>query len=106
MPPNRADPRARPRAPRAPRVFLRTIARLTRIAVEEGYGDSQTRRTLNYHLHTVGGLNGPADFVDPKFVPDFEGDVAWFEMEKVERGGEHRWPWWRAVRQVEPPADA
>lgn len=106
MPTQRANPRARPRAPRPPRVYLRTIARLTRMVAEEGYGEAMTRRTLSFHLHTEGGFNSPAEFVDPEHVPDFEGDVAWFEMEKVERGGEHRWPWWRAVRQVDPPADA
>ena len=105
MPPQRADPRALARAPREPRVYMRTIARLTRMTVDEGYGAARTRRTLNFHLHTKGSLNSPAQYVDPKDVPEFEGDVAWFEMEKVERGGEHRWPWWRAVRQVDPPAE-
>jgi len=85
---------------------MRTIARLTRMAIDEGYGANKTRRTLNFHLHTKGGFNSPVQYVDPKNVPEFEGDVAWFEMEKVERGGEHGWQWWRAVRQVEPPADA
>lgn len=106
MPTSRADQRARPRAPRPPRVYQRTIARLTRVAVEEAYGEAKTRRTLHFLLHSQRGLNSPPDFVDPQNVPAFEGDVAWFEMEKVERGGEHRWPWWRAVRQTQAPADA
>lgn len=106
MPPKRADPRARPHVPRPPRVYQKTIARLTRIAVAEGYGPTQAQRTLHFLLHTASGLGSRADYVDPRHVPDFDGDVAWFEVEKIERGGDHRWPWWRAVRQVEPPADA
>lgn len=106
MPTPRAGRRATKRVPRPPRVYQRTIARLTRMAVDEGFGPNRTRRTLRFLLHAQRGLNGPADYVDPENVPEFEGDVAWFEMEKIERGGDHRWPWWRAVRQVEPPADA
>jgi hypothetical protein len=106
MPPPRAELRATKRAPRSPRVYARAIGRLTRIAVDEGYGDAKTRRTLFFQLHTRYGLNGPGDRVDPENVPAFEGDTAWFEMEKVERGDGHRWPWWRAVRQVEPPPGA
>ncbi len=102
----RAQQRARPRASRPPRVYYRTIARLTRIAIDEGHGPDKTRRTLHFLLHTPLGLGSPAHFVDPANVPDFEGDVAWFEMEKVQRGEGHRWPWWRAVRRVEAPADA
>lgn len=92
-----------PRRTRPPRVYLRTIARLTRIAVEEGQGPTKRRRTLHFLLHSQHGLTSPAAFVEPHHVPDFEGDVAWFEVEKVERGEGHRWPWWRAVRRVDPP---
>ena len=106
MPTQRAGQRARLHVSRPPRVYLRTIARLTRIAVHEGYGETRTRRTLHFLLHTDRGLSSRADYVDPHHVPDFDGDVAWFEVEKTERGGCHQWPWWRAVRQVEPPADA
>lgn len=106
MPPPRADQRAIPRAPRTPRVYFRTVARLTRVAVDEGYGKTKTRRTLHFLLHTQRGFSSPADYVAPENVPAFDGDVGWFEMEKIQRGGDHRWPWWRAVRQVEPPVDA
>ena len=106
MPTQRAGQRATKRAPRPPRVYLRTIARVTRVAVDEGYGAGKTRRTLHFLLHAHRGFSGPADYVSPENVPAFDGDVAWFEMEKIERGGDHRWPWWRAVRQVEPPSDA
>lgn len=106
MPAQRASQRATKRAPRTPRVYATAIGRLTRMAVDEGYGEAKTRRTLFFLLHTVYGLSSPGDRVDPENVPQFEGDVAWFEMEKVERGNGHRWPWWRAVRQVEPPPGA
>ncbi len=106
MPPPRASQRATTHAPRPPRVYLRTIAHLTRIAVDEGYGEARTRRTLHFLLHSDARRAGRADYVDPKNVPEFEGDTAWFEVEKIERGDGHRWPWWRAVRQAEGPADA
>lgn len=106
MPIPRAGQRARLHVSRPPRVYLRTIARLTRITVDGGYGQNRTRRTLHFLLHTQQGLGSRADYVEPRHVPNFDGDVAWFEVEKIQRGGEHRWPWWRAVRQVEPPADA
>lgn len=106
MPPNRAGQRATSHVPRPPRVYHRAIARLTRIAIDEGYGAERKRRTLHFLLHTRWGLSSRAEFVEPRNVPDFIGDVAWFEVEKTERGAGHPYPWWRAVRQVEPPADA
>lgn len=63
-------------------------------------------RTLHFLLHEQTGLMGRAEYVEPKHVPPFAGDVAWFEVEKIERGEGHAWPWWRAVRQVEPPDNA
>lgn len=106
MPPKRADERAISHVPRPPRVYQRAVARPTKIAVDEGYGAGKKRRTLHFLLHTHLGLSSCAEFVEPENVPDFAGDVAWFEMEKTERGGGHAHAWWRAVRQVEPPADA
>lgn len=103
MPTQRADQRATKRVKPPPRVYLQTVARLTRMSVEEGYGSAKTRRTLYFTLHTAHGLNSPAQFVDAENVPEFDGDVAWFEVEKVQRGDGHRWPWWRAIRPVEPP---
>ena len=105
MPPPRAQSRARPHA-RKPRVYLRAIARLTRVVTHEGHGRGRVEKTLHFLLHTERGLNARADYVAVEHVPPFEGDVAWFEVEKVERGEGHAWPWWRAVRQVEPSADA
>lgn len=104
MSPPRAQERARSRA-RKPRVYLRAIARLTRVRAAPEPGAS-LGRTLHFLLHDARGLAARADYVKPDNVPDFEGDVAWFEVEKIERGEGHAWPWWRAVRQVEPPGDA
>jgi hypothetical protein len=42
-------------------------------------------------------------FVRKDQVPEFEGEEAWFEVEQV---SSKPWPYWRAVRQVEPSADA
>ena len=39
-------------------------------------------------------------FVAPEHVPEFEGKKAWFEMER--RKGP-AWPYWIAIRQVDPP---
>lgn len=39
-------------------------------------------------------------FVGVEHVPAFEGEQAWFEMEKV---AGKPWAYWRAVRRVEPP---
>lgn len=85
---------------------MRAIAQLRRVAVDEGYGESKTRRTLHFTLNTQYSLAGACDFVRPEDVPDFVGDIAWFEVEKVERGNGRPHAWWRAVRQIEPPPHA
>ena len=103
MLPPRAPERAKTHA-RKPRVYRRTIARLTRVQAPEGQAGAV--RTLHFLLHEQRGLMGRADYVEPEHVPPFEGDVAWFEVEKIERGEGHAWPWWRAIRQVEPPENA
>lgn len=61
-------------------------------------------RTLHFTFR--GGSrhgNSVNSFVNREDVPRFEGDQAWFEMELVEA---KPWSFWRAVRQVEPPAHA
>jgi hypothetical protein len=90
---------------RPPRVYLRATKKLTR--QRERSGDS-TSRTLSFTFAkgTGGGDRSAVGFVSPEDVPEFEGETAWFEMEAVERGNGRPWSWWRAVRQVEPPADA
>jgi hypothetical protein len=62
-------------------------------------------RSGNLLYFRLDGLGGPGNsrysFVDPAIMPPFEGDEAWFEVERV-----HARPWsfWKPVRQVEPPA--
>ncbi len=103
MPAQRSSPRAPIRAPRAPRVCFRQVAKLTRVRAIRADPSS---RTLYFTM--PGGSKGrrsATTFVDVENVPEFEGDEAWFEMERVERGNGHMWAWWRAVRQVEAPND-
>lgn len=49
-----------------------------------------------------GGRTGrsPLQFFDKEKVPAFEGDVAWFEVERVRNGAKIV----RIIRQVEPSA--
>lgn len=41
-----------------------------------------------------------AEFLEPENVPPFEGEEAWFELERV-RG--RVWMTWKVLRQVEEP---
>lgn len=102
MPPPRAQERATTRA-RTPRVIYRIVEKLTR--VRERSGDS-TSRTLHFTMSNRTRTRSLSTFINPQDVPEFGGDEAWFEMEQVERGAGHASTWWRAVRQVEPPAGA
>ncbi|WP_255367676.1 hypothetical protein [Caulobacter sp. UNC279MFTsu5.1] len=83
--------------PRPPRVYQRGVKKLTRVKFQD--------RTLHFTFpqNTGGGRRSAAGFVGPDQVPAFEGDEAWFEMELVEG---LPWNYWRAVRQVEGPANA
>lgn len=105
MPAQRSRQSARTCAPREPRVYLRSVEHLTRMRASHG---DPTSRTLafTFPCTTGGSRRSATEFVNVEDVPDFEGESAWFEMEKVERGNGRSWPWWRAVRQVEPPVDA
>jgi len=82
-----------------PRVWRRSIEKLTR--QRERSGDLASR-TLYFTF--PGGRRASRSqvtFVSPEHVPAFVGEEAWFEMELV---AGVPWSWWRAVRQVEPPA--
>ncbi|PVM90644.1 hypothetical protein [Caulobacter endophyticus] len=107
MPPPRAKERAttRARAVPKPRVYLTAVVKLTRV---RAHGADPTSRTLHFTFPQKSSRSSRAtsEFVEVEDVPSFDGESAWFEMEKVQRGEGRRWPWWRAVRQVEPPADA
>lgn len=100
MPPPRVQKRATTHD-HIPRAFLRAVVKLTRHRGPDG-------RTLQFTFpsKTGGSRRSATEFVNSEDVPEFEGESAWFEMEKVGRGNGRSWPWWRAVRQVEPPADA
>ncbi len=97
MPPPRAPQRANPHATRPPRVYQRTVQKLTRVCADG--------RTLYFTFPNGTGRarRCRVTFVEPHRVPDFVGDTAWFEVEQVEG---RPWSFWRAVRQVEPPSDA
>jgi len=88
-----------------PRVYLTTIAKLTRVRASSADPNSRTLH-FTFPQNTGGSNRSSAAFVEVGDVPDFVGESAWFEMEKVQRGAGRHWPWWRAVRQVEPPAGA
>lgn len=101
MPPTRADERANLRASKPLKVYRRQVAELTR-SLERPR--DPTSRTL--HFTFPGGpkaRRSAVTFVEVENVPEFEGQSAWFELELVEG---HPWSFWRAVRQVEPPAHA
>jgi len=95
------SPSSSGRAPppdKPPRVYRRTVEKLTRH--RERHGDPDAR-TLYFTF--PGGRRAwrsQVTFVKPENVPAFEGEEAWFEMELV---AGKPWSCWRAVRQVEPP---
>lgn len=66
------------------------VARLERKTDLEG-------RTIYFMLPSSDRRKPPA-FVEPEDVPAFDGDAAWFELERVKRG-----PWlkWRAIRKLD-----
>ncbi|KQY28289.1 hypothetical protein ASD38_16530 [Caulobacter sp. Root487D2Y] len=99
MSPPRAPQRATLHAPKPPRVYRRDVKRLTRVRL---YADPESK-TLFFTTPGGGSGNSRSTFIAPDNVPPFEGEEAWFEMELVEG---KPWSFWRAVRQVEPPADA
>ena len=82
-----------------PRVWRRCIEKLAR--QRERTGDLSSR-TLYF---TFPGANGHSrsrvTFVSPEHVPNFAGEAAWFEMELT---AGVPWSYWRAARQVVPPA--
>lgn len=82
---------------RPPRVYKRDVKQLSRVHADG--------RTLYFTFPTGTGRSRRCrvGFVEPRRVPDFVGDTAWFEMEQVEGTP---WTYWRAVRQVEPPSHA
>jgi hypothetical protein len=95
-----STPRTNPCTQKPPRIYRRIVRQLTRM--RERRSDPASR-TLCLTTPDSGQGNSRCTFVDPEHVPDFEGESAWFEMELVEGVP---WSYWRAVRQVDPPAHA
>jgi len=61
-----------------------------------------TGETLHFTMPAyTGRRRSRVEFIDKERVPEFEGDQAWFEIEKVSA---KPWPYWRALRRVDPPA--
>lgn len=101
MPPPPRRGRFAAPADQPPRVWRKSIEKLTR--QRERTGDL-TSRTL--YLTFPGGRRASRSnvtFVSPEHVPEFDGEEAWFEMELT---AGVPWSYWRAVRQVDPPATA
>jgi hypothetical protein len=98
----RADQRARTHAPKHERVLHRMTVKLKRI---RQYGGLDHGKTLLFSFEggTRRAQRSLSTFIDRERVPEFEGEEAWFDVEEVSA---KPWPFWRAVRQVEPPADA
>lgn len=77
------------------------VVRLKR--VRQG-GGADPKRTLYFTFEglTKKSSRARCSFIDRERVPPFEGDEGWFEVEQVKA---KPWPFWRAIRQVEAPAD-
>lgn len=75
------------------------IAKLTKVRAlpqDGGY-------VLHYRTDDIAtsGKRCSTTFVSKTHVPDFEGEAAWFRMERVPATP---WAYWVAVEQVAPPA--
>jgi len=78
-------------------VISRRIVNLTRCRAQHANGGGET---LFFTFPGGGrGRSGVAFLHLEHFPLIFEGDEGWFEIEKVSA---KPWPYWRAVRQVEP----
>jgi hypothetical protein len=99
-PPSRRGPVATP-ANQPPRVWRRGIEELSR--QRERTGDLSSRTLYFTFPGSRRASRSRLIFVSPEHVPDFVGEAAWFEMELT---AAVPWSYWRAVRQVAPPAAA
>ena len=73
----------------------RRIAKLVRFRVSSEDGGN----TLYFKMQ-VGRLGA---FLDPEDVPEFEGEEAWFELERVPKSLGRPWSTWRVIRPVDAP---
>ena len=102
MPPLRVQKRATTHAPTPERVIHRMVVKLTRVRQFEDSGVGPTVM-FTFEGGTRRAHRSRCSFIDKDNVPDFDGEEAWFEVEQVSA---KPWPFWRAVRQVDEPADA
>ena len=80
------------------RVISRRTVRLTRIRAPHPCGKGPT---LFFTFPANGRGRSAAGFLHIEhFDLPFDGDAGWFEIEKVSA---KPWPYWRAVRQTDPP---
>lgn len=102
MPPPRVQKRATTLAPKPERIIRRMTVKLNRV---RQYGGAEHGQTLMFTFEggTRRAQRSRNSFINRDRVPEFEGDEAWFEVEEV---SSTPWPYWRAVRQVEPPKGA
>lgn len=102
MPANRSSQGATTHVPKPPRILHRRVVKLRRV---RQFGGAEPGKTLMFSFEGGTGRNERSrnSFIDQDRVPPFEGEDAWFEVEQV---SSTPWPYWRAVRQVNPPANA
>lgn len=102
MPTQRSGKSATTHAQRPERIMCRMTVKLRRV---RQYGGAEHGKTLMFTFEggTRRAQRSRSSFINKERVPEFDGEEAWFEVEEV---SSTPWPYWRAVRRIEPPADA
>ncbi|SFK39908.1 hypothetical protein [Caulobacter sp. UNC279MFTsu5.1] len=99
MPPSPRRGRVAAPAGQPPHVWRKSIEKLTRQHEQAG---APPNLTLCFTFPSGRPASrSRVTFVLPEHVPDFDGEEAWFEMALT---AGVPWSYWRAVRQVDPPA--
>ena len=101
MPPSPRRGRLAAPAGQPPRVWRKSIEKLAR--KREHTGDLSSRTLYFTFPGARRASRSNVTFVSPEHVPEFDGEEAWFEMALT---AGVPWSYWRAVRQVDPPATA
>jgi hypothetical protein len=81
---------------------------VTRIVQLRRVRDHGHRKHVTLWLEIVGACRWtgkPLDRVLVEHMQPFEGEEGWFLVERVPKGMGQPWPYWRMVRQVEPPQE-
>lgn len=102
MPAQRSSQSATTHVLKPERVIRCIVVKLRRV---RQYGGTEHGKTVMFTFEggTRRAQRSRNSFIDRDRVPEFEGEVAWFEVEEVSGTP---WSFWRAVRRVEPPANA